>query len=618
MHRLLTPKGKLFLLGDEAVVRGALEAGIGFSSTYPGTPASEIGDAFCEICKEAGVYSEYSPHEKTAAEAAAGAAFSGLRSMVSFKHFGFNVATDSIFPLSFYGVKGGMVIVYSDDPNCWSSGQSEQDTRPFAKIAHMPMLEPSDPQEAKDFTKLAFEMSEKFHIPVILRLTTRVCYSRGTVKLGPIINGKKAGQGVFTKENRWHTMPPKIVERHAELHDVLKKIEEWSEKTDLHLTVKGKRNDLGIITSGVSFNYVMETLDRLGLDLPVLKVSMYPYPKNRIRSFISGFKLKQVLVVEELEGFLENEVKAIESEMVTDVRVRGKDLIPAWGEMRIEKVVGAIGSILGLPVQEEKKTPAHVFKRDPILCPGCPHRASFWNAKTSAGKDMTYAGDIGCYILGIYKPIEMQDYIIAMGAGTGISHGISKATGKPVITVMGDSTFFHAGMPAILNAAYNDSDLLIMVLDNGITAMTGQQPNAGMGVRCGGEAARKASIEEVAKALGAEVYTVNPFDTKKMQAAIIELLKKKGPKVLIARQPCRLMFMRNAKKNKVNIPVFEIDQKKCKKCDVCVQYGCPAIHVDMPKKHYYIDPDMCWGCTVCSQICPYNAIGVRKKPEQKK
>jgi len=617
MHRLLTPKGKLFLLGDEAVVRGALEAGIGFSSTYPGTPASEIGDTFCEICKEAGVYSEYSTNEKTATEAAAGAAFSGLRSMVSFKHFGFNVATDSVFPLAYYGVKGGMVIVYSDDPNCWSSGQSEQDSRPFAKVAHMPMLEPSDPQEAKDFTKLAFELSEKFHTPVIIRLTTRVCYSRGAVKLGPIVKGKAVGQGVFTKENRWHTMPPKIVERHAELHGVLKKVEEWSEKTDLHRVIKGKRNDLGIITSGVSYTYVMEALDRLGLDLPVLKVSMYPYPKNRIKSFISDMKLKQILIVEELEGFLENEVKAVESEMVIDVRVRGKDLIPQWGEMRLEKVTAAISSILGMPIEEEKKTPANVFKRDPILCPGCPHRASFWNAKASAGKELTYAGDIGCYILGIYKPIDMQDYVIAMGAGTGISHGISKATGKPVVTVMGDSTFFHAGMPEILNAAYNDSDLLIMVLDNGTTAMTGQQPHAGTGVRCGGEAARKASIEEVAKALGVEVAVVNPFDTKKMQATITELLKKKGPKVLIARQPCRLMFMRNARKNKVKIPVFEIDQKKCKKCDLCVQYGCPAIHVDMPKKHYYIDPDMCWGCTVCSQVCPYGAISVKREPEKK-
>ena len=414
-------------------------------------------------------------------------------------------------------------------------------------------------------------------------------------------------------------MPPKIVERHAELHELSKKIEEWSEKSDIHRVVKGTRTDLGIITSGVSFNYVLEAMDKLGLDLPVLKLGMYPYPKNKIKSFISGSKIKQILVVEELEGFLENEVKAVESEMVVDIKVRGKDLIPQWGEMRTEKVTAAISSILGLKVEEERKTPSSVFKRDPIICPGCPHRASLWNVRAQAGKDIPYAGDIGCYILGIYKPIEMQDYVISMGAGTGISHGINKATGKPVVSFMGDSTFFHAGLEEVLNAAYNDSDILIVVLDNGTTAMTGHQPNASMGVRCGGEAARKASIEEVARALGAEVATVNPFDTKKMQATVSELLKKKGPKVLVSRQLCRLLFMRNARRNKVKVPVFDIDQKKCKKCDQCVQYGCPAIHVDMPRKYYYIDPEMCWGCTVCSQVCPYNAIGIKKEPtEQKK
>ena len=615
MLDVLKPKGSVLLLGDDAVVRGALEAGVSFSSTYPGTPVSEVGDLFCRVSKETGVHFEYCTNEKVAAEVAAGVAFSGLRSMVSFKHFGFNVASDSVFPLAYHGVKGGMVIVFSDDPNCWSSGQSEQDTRFFAEIGHMPMLEPSDSQEVKDFTRYAFDLSEKYKIPVLVRLTTRIAYGKTMVKLGPIKKGKALGTGKFSDSDKWDTMPPKIIERHAELHAISRKLENESSRSGFNRILKGEKGGIGLIASGVSYTCCLEACDKLGLNLPIMKLSFYPYPKKDIASFIKEFNLKEVLTVEEIEDFVEQQVKQVVAEEGMQVKVMGKELIQPWGEMRSEKIISALGKMLNIRIPEEKKTPAGVFKRDPILCPGCPHRASFWNIKQVMGKEPAYGGDIGCYILGIFDPIDMQDYIIAMGAGTGIAHGIHRATGKTVVSFMGDSTFFHAGLPEIANAVYNQSDMLIVVLDNGITAMTGQQPNPGAGIRCG-ESAPKLSVEEICRAMGAQVAVVNPFGTKKMQETIKEMKDKKGVRVIVSRQPCRLMFMRNAKRNKVNVPVYQIDQKLCRKCGKCNEYGCPAIHYDKKKNLYYIDESMCWGCTVCSQICPYGAIKVKQERKE--
>jgi indolepyruvate ferredoxin oxidoreductase alpha subunit len=620
MEDVLKPNGTVLLLGDEAIVRGALEAGVSLSATYPGTPVSEVGDLLCKISKETGVHFEYSTNEKIAAETAAGAAFSGLRSMVSFKHFGFNVASDSTFPLAYHGVKAGMVIVFSDDPNCWSSGQSEQDTRYYAKIGHMPMLEPSDSQEAKDFTKYAFDLSEEIGIPVIVRLTTRVAYGRSPVKLGKIKKPKPIGEGSFEKTEKWNTMPPKIIDRHKELHELMNKLEEKSEKSELHKTIDGDKNlGFGIISCGASFNYSLEARNIVKKEIPILKISFYPYPKNRIKEFVEKYNIKKVLVVEEIEDFLGQHVKAVANELKLDIEVHGTDLIPPIGEMRTEKIVNAIGTLLKIDVPEEKKTPVDVFKRDPILCPGCPHRASFWNTKEVMGRNVTYGGDIGCYILGIYNPIDMQDYIIAMGAGIGIAHGIHKATGKTTVAFIGDSTFFHSGLPEIANAIYNESDMIIIILDNGTTAMTGQQPHPGTGIKCG-ESAPKISIEEVCRAMGAYVAVVNPFDTRKMQEVMKEVKEKKGVRVVISRQPCRLMFMRNARKNKIKIPTYYIDQEICKKCGKCVEYGCPAIHHDKKKNVYYIDEDMCWGCTVCSQVCPFGAIkvNIKKSEEEKK
>ena len=616
MHRLLQKGGKLFLLGNEAIVRGALESGIGFAAAYPGTPSSEIGDTFSDVAKDAGIYFEWSSNEKVAAEATAGAAFSGVRSMTFFKHFGFNVASDSVYPLPYYGVEGAMVLVSADDPNCWSSGQSEEDTRRMIQTSHMPYLEPSTPQECKDFTKLAFEMSSKFKIPIFLRTTTRANHSRGVVKLGKIVKGQT--RGVFKKGKQWNTMPPHLLKTHENLHGKLEELERFSEKSHINFVLnKSQKSKLGIITSGVSFNYVAEALEKLGLKLPVLKVSMWPYPKRMIADFMKG--KETVLVVEELEPVLESDVKKIAQESKQSLLVRGKDLLPSWGELRIENILFALNSILGLKYEVRKQNALNVPSRDPTLCPGCPHRASFWATKVAVGKDSVFGGDIGCYILGIFEPIEMQDFVISMGAGTGVSHGISKVSDQNIVTFMGDSTFFHAGIPSIINMVYNKANATIVLLDNRITAMTGHQPHPGAGFTAMQEPSGEISISAIARACGAQVVTVDPFNLKQIIQTIKDMNSKKGVKIIISRQDCRLMFMRNARKKGISVPVFQINQEKCKKCDLCIQYSCPAIHVERKGKkqpRYYIDESFCWGCGVCPQVCPFQAIEAVKKEDK--
>ena len=612
MHRVLKEKGKAVLLGNEAIVRGALESGIGFAASYPGTPSSEIGDTFSEIAKDAGIYYEWSSNEKVATEAAAGAAFAGVKSMTFFKHFGFNVASDSVYPLAYHGVEGAMVIVSADDPSGWSSGQSEQDTRKMIQTAHLPYLEPSNAQECKDFTKLAFEMSSKFKIPIFLRTTTRVNHSSGVVKLDKIVKGKT--KGFFKKGKQWRTMPPTVIDMHRQVHERLEALQRYSENSQINFVInQSQKSGIGVIASGVSFGYVVESLEKLGLSIPVMKVSMWPYPAKKILEFMKG--KRKVLIVEELEPILEDAVKVIAQENELSVDVYGKDVFASWGELRIEKVMVALAALVGRSIELPKPVKLDVPGRDPILCPGCPHRGSFWSVKEALGKDCVWGGDIGCYILGIFEPIEMQDFIISMGAGTGISHGIGKVSDQQIVSFMGDSTFFHAGLPAIINMIYNKANAIVVVLDNRITAMTGHQPHPGAGYTGMGEASSEISIAEVAKACGAKVVTVNPFSIKSMADTVKRLAAEKGVKVIVSRQDCRLVFMRKARKQGMKVPVFQIDQAKCRKCNKCIEYGCPAIHMELKGKKpskYYIDESFCWGCTVCAQVCPFGAISVVK------
>ncbi|MFC1728308.1 indolepyruvate ferredoxin oxidoreductase subunit alpha [Nanoarchaeota archaeon] len=597
MVDLLKFSGKVILLGNQAIVRGALESGVGFSASYPGTPSSEIADTFAKIAKKAGIYFEYSTNEKVASEAVAGASFSGVRSLVSFKHFGFNVASDSIYPLAYHGVDAGLVIVCSDDPGCHSSGQSEQDSRYMARIAHMPLLEPSDPTECKEFTKLAFEMSEKLKIPVIVRTTTRVAHASEVVKLGKIVKGKT--KGVFKKGRAFRNLPPNMLGVHAELDKKLENLKSFTK------TVTGK-GSVGVITSGVSYHYVMEALRMLNLKIPVLKLNMtWPLAEQEIKNFVKG--LKSVLVVEELDGVIERDVRGIKP----NLSVHGKDHLPSC-ELNQDVVAKALAKLTKKSFKAVSKE-VDVPSRPPILCPGCPHRATFWAVKKAVPKNTVFGGDIGCYLLGIYEPNNTADFLISMGAGCGIVHGINKVEGKKPVAFIGDSTFFHAGLPPIVNHVYNKSNVLTVVLDNRWTAMTGHQPNPAMGLTGMGDQTKEIKIEEVVKGLGVEnVDLSNSFNLKDTKGKAKELFKKNGASVLVSKGECRLQFMRRARSKGVKVPVFEIDKKKCTKCGICLyDYGCPAIQRDK-KGDYFIDPDLCWGCSACMQVCPVNAISIKK------
>ncbi|MFH8087094.1 MAG: indolepyruvate ferredoxin oxidoreductase subunit alpha [Candidatus Aenigmatarchaeota archaeon] len=613
--KLLEEKGKkVILLGNEAIVRGALEAGVKFATTYPGTPASEIGDTFAQIAKQTGIYFEYSVNEKVALEAAAGASFSGLKSIVSFKNFGLNVASDSFFPVAYFDLNAGLVIVVADDPSCFSSAQSEQDSRHYAFLAHVPMIEPSSPQECKDFTKIAFEISEKYKIPVLIRLTTRVSHTRGIVLLDEI--KKEGAKGFFKKDEKYFNLAPKIIELHKKLLEKMEKIKEFSEKTEINFVVNEKsKSKFGIIASGISFAYVMEALEDLKVKIPVLKLSLTnPLPEKKIARFLKN--LKKVLIVEELDDILEEKVKAIAKDANPKVKIYGKELIPKAGELSQEIVFLAIGKILGKNLNKieeisKKYKQIEIARRFPVMCPGCPHRATFYAVKKVA-KDAVFGGDIGCYMLGILPPLKTLDFIISMGAGEGVIHGIKKATNQKTIAFIGDSTFFHAGIPALINMVFNRSNPLVIILDNRVTAMTGHQPHPGSGKTGLNEETKAIELENLVRACGVEnVKVVDPFNLKEMEEAIKEFLEKDKVSVIIARRYCQLLAVRDKKKEGIKIPKFEISKEKCTKCGVCLnEFGCPAIKKE--EEGFNIDEELCTGCAVCFQVCPYNAIRVKE------
>jgi len=608
------PGQKIILMGNEAIVRGALEAGIGFSSTYPGTPASEIGDTFAEIAKDAGIYFEYSTNEKVALEAAAGAALSGVRSLVSFKQFGLNVASDSVMPLAYVGTRAGMVIVVADDPSCWSSAQSEQDSRFYARLAHLPMLEPCSAQECKDFVKIAFEISEKFEIPVFVRTTTRVSHARGIVKLGKIVKGKTKGK--FVKDlKKFNNLPPNTMRMHEELLKKIDKIKDYSRKMKLNFVVNNVKSKFGIITSGVSFDYVMDSLTDMKLKIPILRLGMtYPLDNEIIKNFIR--KLKSILVVEELEPIIENEVNSIVKEVNPKLKIYGKQngYVPKSGEYTEEIIIDALEKItkkkynLNLKAHRKEYQKIKIARRFPLMCPGCQHRATFYAVKTVMGNDTVFGGDIGCYTLGILLPLETQDFIFSMGASEGLIHGIKKMSNQKAVAFIGDSTFFHAGIPALINMVYNKSNSFVIILDNRITAMTGHQPNPGMGKTGMGEDTKALSIEEIVKACGVDdVKVVDPFNLKEIMDAVKELMNKEGVSVLISKRECQLLAYRKKIKQGIKVVKFEIDQTKCKQAGVCLyKLACPALYKENGR--FYINKNICTGCGVCVQVCPNKAI----------
>ena len=530
---------KKILLGNEAIVQGALEAGVEFVSAYPGTPSSEIGNIFGNIAKKHGIYFEFSPNEKTALEASIGASFSGLKCLVSMKHFGVNVASDALLPFVYTGTKGPTVVIVADDPSCYSSGQTEQNSRYFGYMGHIPILEPSDAQEAKDYVKLGYQISEKFKVPVIVRITTRVAHQRMPVSIGTVKKAKP--KALFVKDvKKFVTMPPRVLEMKDELLEKIEKIKDFHNIDK----VEGK-GKIGIITSGVSYLYVKEALDKMKLNLPILKIGMfYPLSEKKIKSFVKP--LKKVLVVEELEGIIEKEVNAL-----TNCEIHGKDLLPISREFNTDIVGIAIAKFANKKYKIIKTAKIDLPKRFPRLCPECPYWFVFSAVKEVAPKGTIFGGGIGCYMLAGFPPHQIQDYLLCMGSSVGIAHGIKKAVGdkQKLITFMGDSSFFHAGIPAIINTVFNKSNPLIIIMDNRITAMTGHQPNPGMGRTGMWDKTIDLKIENIVKACGVKhVKVIDPQNVNELKSTIKNFINKKEVSVIVAKRICALWARRMKRK----------------------------------------------------------------------
>jgi len=534
---------KEILLGNEAIINGALSAGVNFVSGYPGCPSAEIGDEFAKIAKQKGVYVEWSTNEKTALEAAIGASFSGLKSLVNMKSFGINVCSDALLPLAYTGTKAPMVIVVADDPSCWSSAQTEQNSRAYAYLSHIPVLEPADPQECYDYTKLGFEISEKFNMPVILRTVTRAAHQRAVVVFEET-EKKEQKVGEFVKNpHQFSTMPPRILEQKKELLEKIKKIGAYADKSKIN-KIDGDKSKIGIIASGISFLYSMEAVEELKLSASVLKLGFfYPLPERLIANFIKD--KNKLLVVEELDPYIEKEITRIAKSVNPKLQIFGKDILSEIGELGSEDVCVALAKITGKTYKKSAVKSLALPKRTARLCEGCPYWYIFPTIKRVAPEGTIFGGDIGCNMIGGLPPHSLHDYLFCMGSSIGISHGVKKSTNQKVISLMGDGTFFHSGIAGLINTVYNKSNPLMIVLDNRITAMTGHQPNPGMGKTSMGEDTEELRIEEIAKACGVKhIKVLDPINIKELEDTIKEFLTKDEISLIVCKRICALLARR--------------------------------------------------------------------------
>ncbi len=568
------------LLGNEAVARGLYEGGCRVASSYPGTPSTEITE---NLAKYDEIHSEWAPNEKVACETAMGASIAGARSFCGMKHVGLNVAADPLFTASYTGVNGGCVIGVADDPGMFSS-QNEQDSRHYAESAKIIMLEPSDSQECLEYAKYAFELSEKFDTPVLLRLTMRVSHGRSVVTTG---ERREVPLKEYKKDPaKYVMMPAYSIPRHTEIEK--RQVEElkFCEETELNKTEYYSKK-IGVITAGDCYNYAKEAL---GENASYLKLGMvYPLPEKIIKDFAN--QCEKVYVIEELDPFIENHCKKL------GIKVLGKDVFTLEGEYRqnlIKKVILGIEDdciTLNVPVP----------KRPPVLCAGCPHRGLFYALKQEKA---VVSGDIGCYTLGALSPLQSIDTVICMGASVSALHGRNKARpegSNKSVAVIGDSTFIHSGVTGLIDIAYNNSASTVIILDNSITGMTGHQENPTTGKNIKGDPATAVNIEALAYAVGIKnVRVVDPYDIKETRKVIHEELEKQEPSLIISRRPCALL--KYVKREK---PFF-VDTDKCKSCKMCVKTGCPAISFKNNKSK--IDGSQCTGCGVCSKVCPFDAI----------
>lgn len=567
---------KSLLLGNEAVARGLFEGGCTFVSSYPGTPSTEITECAAKY-KE--IYAEWAPNEKVAMESAFGASLAGHRSFCGMKHVGLNVSADPLFTISYTGVNGGMIIGVADDAGMHSS-QNEQDSRHYAKASKVPMLEPSDSKEAREFTMLAYELSEKYDTPVLMKMCTRVSHSQSIVETGerntPDIKPYEKNPAKYIM------MPGNAIKRHPVVEERTRLLVKWAEETEINRWEKGSDSKIGIITSSTCYQYVKEALKDT---YPVLKLGMiWPMPEKKIRDFAAS--VEELIVVEELDGFIEEHCSSL------GLKVKGKELFPMLGELSqniVDKVLA--GEVKTGPALSE-----NIPARPPVMCAGCPHRGLFYTLKKLG---LTVLGDIGCYTLGAVPPLGAIDTTICMGASVSGIHGFNKAgsssAGKTV-AVIGDSTFIHSGVTGLINIAYNESNSTVIILDNSITGMTGHQQNPTTGYNLKGDPCTKIDLESLCRSVGIEnVRVVDPYNLKECEEVVKEEVGKDTPSVIISRRPCALL------KYVKHPGAISADREKCVGCKACMKIGCPAISMRDGKVE--IDGTLCVGCGVCTQLC---------------
>ena len=572
---------KELMLGNKAVARGLYEAGCKVISSYPGTPSTEITE---EAAAYNEIYCEWAPNEKVALEVAHGATLGGVRAACAMKHVGLNVAADPLFTISYQGLNAGLVVCVADDPGMHSS-QNEQDSRHYAIAAKLPMLEPSDSEESRVFVKKAFEMSEKFNTPVLLKMVTRVAHSQSIVDTEERVEPDRVP---YVKDPAKVMMTLNSRNAHIRVEERTKALIEYAESTELNRVEMGEDTSVGIITDSTSYQYAREVL---GDKVSILKLGMInPLPEKLIKDFAQ--KVDKVIVLEELDPIIENHCKQL------GIKVAGKDTFPICGEFSQNLVRKCLGMKEPEHITIEENVPA----RPPVMCAGCPHRGIFYILKKK--KCMVY-GDIGCYTLGSFAPLNAMDLNVCMGASCSGLHGFNKAIGEEAesnsVGVIGDSTFIHSGMTGITDISYNMSNSTVIILDNSITGMTGHQQNPTTGKNLRGEPAGKVDLEALCRALGFNrVRVVDPYDLKAVEEAVTEELAAKEPSIIISRRPCVMI------KGTVHKPPISVDEDKCVGCKQCMSIGCPAIAVKDKKAH--IDPTLCIGCKVCSQMCKFGAI----------
>ena len=572
---------KELMLGNKAVARGLYEAGCKVISSYPGTPSTEITE---EAAAYNEIYCEWAPNEKVALEVAHGATLGGVRAACAMKHVGLNVAADPLFTISYQGLNAGLVVCVADDPGMHSS-QNEQDSRHYAIAAKLPMLEPSDSEESRVFVKKAFEMSEKFNTPVLLKMVTRVAHSQSIVDTEERVEPDRVP---YVKDPAKVMMTLNSRNAHIRVEERTKALIEYAESTELNRVEMGEDTSVGIITDSTSYQYAREVL---GDKVSILKLGMInPLPEKLIKDFAQ--KVDKVIVLEELDPIIENHCKQL------GIKVAGKDTFPICGEFS----QNLVRKCLGMKEPEHITIEENVPSRPPVMCAGCPHRGIFYILKKK--KCMVY-GDIGCYTLGAVAPLNAMDLNVCMGASCSGLHGFNKAIGEEAesnsVGVIGDSTFIHSGMTGITDISYNMSNSTVIILDNSITGMTGHQQNPTTGKNLRGEPAGKVDLEALCRALGFNrVRVVDPYDLKAVEEAVTEELAAKEPSIIISRRPCVMI------KGTVHKPPISVDESKCVGCKQCMSIGCPAIAVKDKKAH--IDPTLCIGCKVCSQMCKFEAI----------